>query len=834
MHTGKRKSRLRCAALAAVALLLAGCANLPTPGSLLKPPTPDAKPGPEAKVDYQAIVQALLPSGATLIEPTQQGTSLAKPGPVQAVDLTGDGQKELVAGYRLGQGSVGVLVLAEGMIDHNTYGWHKIWEDKASGNDLALLQPADVTGDGVPELLVGVSIGASVGNGLKVVGFPSGQPQVLAQNAYHRLDVADFSGAYGPDGKEELALWSKDTGTAMAVEVFRYHEGKLIPAPDTYAAYFPTVVKYYQEQLKAAPEAPFLWYYLADAHVKAGQPREALSALAKAAALPDAGLPPAALALVKGEALLALGRNEEALRTFREITALSSRLGTHDQARTHYGLARAAEALGNLDAARADYRKALELDPDWPLPEQALDRLDLEPLAQQITAALERLTPEERADPERALNQIRGGKALRLHVTKASGAGRELITVDFGPAEASLYPAHGLFWWDGPRLERFHSQVFYSSEAAYHGLDAGFTVTEAMLTHGVDSQVEATVIYDSAATGSGSPRPVLYLLRLEGQPLPVLWRILWRSPGAPTLWRNSHGQIRFTGPDLTEFTLEGDSWSVGDGRDNIFQEANPGPHRRFLDTWQRDGDAFRRVRTRTLPSAYATLVELIYDLSTGRDDEAVKLVTHPELLDWARALVLTQEPVGQRWQLDLAAPGPSPEQRGPLTITSGPAAGVTVTFLEKDGQFLVNGFKKDGITFIPGLARAITDYLEKGEIQKTPFGGKVFAAYQLLGTAEKNGEIQAYVWALLHEIVREDTGFKVGSGSSLPLVLKFRRDPDGSLTPVGYDKPGDGAYYLPSIRRLFPPELVEPILKRGGNVRDLAAQIFLKAHRTSW
>jgi tetratricopeptide (TPR) repeat protein len=787
-------------------------------------------------VDYQKIVESFLPAGATLTQPRQDFTHLNQPGLVQAADLNGDGENELIAGYQLDH-SAGVLVLAQGMADSlQHYGWQKIWEEKGQGHDLALLYPADVTGDGVPELLVGWTIGASAGNGLSIVGFRE-RPSVLAQTGYHRLDVADFPGEYGPDGRNELAIWTKDTGTAFAVDVWRYHEGKLVPAPDTYAAYFPAVVKYYEEQLKVQPEAPILWYYLADAQVRAGRPEEALKSIAKAAAYPDSSVSPASLELVRGDALYALGRYTEAERAYRSAAGTTKTAGKRILARAYYGLGRTKEAQGNLEAARTSYREALRLTPDWPDPAAALRRLEVRPAIDALTSYLQSLTPDNRSTGLGRLPWFarEHGLALQTAHRVAGDAGIELLAVDLGPAAAGAsspaqgFLAHVLFWWDGPGQDKFHAQIFYSADAAEHGLDENYAIGEVQVTSGREGKPEAALIYDSRALGSGSPRPVLYLLRLNGEK----WRILWRSPEGPT-WRASHGKIRFTSSDLSEFTLEGDSWFLGDGKDNIFHEANAGPHRIFLDTWKREGDAYRRVEATTLPSAYATLVELVYNLSTGREEEAAKLVTDPELLDWARALVLNQEPLGEGWQLDLSAPGPSPERRGPLTITGGPAAGVTVTFQEKDGRFLVAGFRKDGLTFIPGLARAITEYLEEGGIQRTPFGGKVFAAYQLLGTAEKNGEIHAYVWALLREIVREDAGFKVGSGSSLPLVLRFRRDPGGTLAPVGYGEPGDGAFYVPSIRRLFPPELVDLVLRPDHPVTELAAQVFLKARRAPW
>lgn len=57
---------------------------------------------------------------------------------------------------------------------------------------------------------------------------------------------------------------------------------------------------------------------------------------------------------------------------------------------------------------------------------------------------------------------------------------------------------------------------------------------------------------------------------------------------------------------------------------------------------------------------------------------------------------LIQQPLGQRWLLEL--PDPAAEVQGPLTIASGPAAGIQVTFANREGKWLLKELKKVRVT----------------------------------------------------------------------------------------------------------------------------------------
>ncbi|MBC8449892.1 MAG: PD40 domain-containing protein [Chloroflexi bacterium] len=167
----------------------------------------------------------------------------------------------------------------------------------------------------------------------------------------------------------------------------------------------------------------------------------------------------------------------------------------------------------------------------------------------------------------------------------------------------------------------------------------------------------------------------LYRLQKNG------WQEVWKARDAAA-WRHSHASLRFISDGIEAVVLESSSWLLGDPKSSIFWEANAGPHRWFLDTWQRQGDAYVLVQSETRPSAYNTLVEFIYALKTGEDPR--RWVAEPGLLEIARRLDLAALPSTQVSFADWS----TGEQEGPIFLDHG-GRWITFDFIVRDGQYLV-------------------------------------------------------------------------------------------------------------------------------------------------
>ncbi|MEW5935854.1 MAG: hypothetical protein AB1816_19915, partial [Bacillota bacterium] len=277
-----------------------GSASGSTPGGApggagSRPPVFDLLPA-----EAEELARRFLPEGAQLTEVAPTGATawgaLARAPAVQTIRFWPEGELLILAGYRRDPGRAGAMLLGR-----RASGWEKLWSEEQDGCGIERLQLADVLGEGKPQLLVGWDAGPSLGGRLEVLSWTGNGLESVALLGYHRLDVVDLSGTYARDGRCELAVWTKDTGDAYAVEVYRWHEGRFVPAPDTYRTYYPTVVDYYAQRTREHPDVRAYWYYLALAQVRAQEARAALDSLVRARGL-DGHPADAALFLVEGDA----------------------------------------------------------------------------------------------------------------------------------------------------------------------------------------------------------------------------------------------------------------------------------------------------------------------------------------------------------------------------------------------------------------------------------------------------------------------------------------------------------------------------------------------------
>ena len=89
-------------------------------------------------------------------------------------------------------------------------------------------------------------------------------------------------------------------------------------------------------------------------------------------------------------------------------------------------------------------------------------------------------------------------------------------------------------------------------------------------------------------------------------------------------------------------------------------------------------------------------------------------------------------------------------------------------------------------------------------------GGKVFCAYNVLGTESRDNVANVYVWALCGEYTLDNGVLTLSTASRLPVALHMQKS-NGQYTVTSYDVPRDGIDYGPSIQRIFPPDAIEKI-----------------------
>jgi hypothetical protein len=222
-----------------------------------------------------SMVQKYIPPGSELAVIKGVYPKMA----VCIADIDSDGIPEMIAGYKW-QGNPYVMILK-----YHQYAWYKIATIKGTGYDINYLDVAPVSSKKTNDIIVGWQVGA-IWSELTIFTYINQTLKEIVKGIhYSSIEVEDMPGEKGKDGRAEIALWQHDTGMAYKVEVYRWANGKLVPALDVYPYYFKKVVIYYKRKVKETPEAAFYWYYLADAQLKAGMPEKALQSIERGLAL---------------------------------------------------------------------------------------------------------------------------------------------------------------------------------------------------------------------------------------------------------------------------------------------------------------------------------------------------------------------------------------------------------------------------------------------------------------------------------------------------------------------------------------------------------------------
>lgn len=186
--------------------------------------------------------------------------------------------------------------------------WQVIANIEGEGYNLNYLKAASITSKRSSEIVIGWQVGAVLAKLNIYKWMPYGFKNILDEDIYYsKIEVEDMPSKSGRDGKDEIALWTHDTGEAYKVDVYRWENGKLVRAIDVYPYYFKKVAEYYEEKIKEMPEAGFYWYYLADAQIKSGEPKKALKSIEVAMKLQYPYPSIEDLIKLKKEAMLKLG-----------------------------------------------------------------------------------------------------------------------------------------------------------------------------------------------------------------------------------------------------------------------------------------------------------------------------------------------------------------------------------------------------------------------------------------------------------------------------------------------------------------------------------------------
>lgn len=169
------------------AWLVSGCGLTDTPNELMRAPSADS--------DQQSINQAVmqfLPPGSQLTVPLHPLESSA----VSLQDLDGDGSPEVTAFYKSEKTDyeIGVVILSK-----KQGSWNKLASFTGIGSELDYVQFVDMTGDHLPEILIGFGGGDDLNKELSIFSVSQGNLHELFKETYSVLAVGDLTGDNLPD-----------------------------------------------------------------------------------------------------------------------------------------------------------------------------------------------------------------------------------------------------------------------------------------------------------------------------------------------------------------------------------------------------------------------------------------------------------------------------------------------------------------------------------------------------------------------------------------------------------------------------------------------------------
>ncbi len=199
-----------------MAAVLSGCGSLPR--FTLNPQELYARPQlPATYTELSGLLDDVLASGAEYAAPTT-GSNIQS---VQLIDLTGDGQEEAVAYFRM-PGAEKPLKLC--VFAPNDDGFRMSNLIEASGSSIYSVAFNDLDADGLSEILVGWKATAEL-QVLEIYALQGTEHRTLLRTDYVRYAVLDLNG----DGQQELVVLRADEeGDSVAEYYTRQEDGTYV------------------------------------------------------------------------------------------------------------------------------------------------------------------------------------------------------------------------------------------------------------------------------------------------------------------------------------------------------------------------------------------------------------------------------------------------------------------------------------------------------------------------------------------------------------------------------------------------------------------------------
>lgn len=219
--------------------------------------------------NFEEIAKKFIPPEGVLLTPKYPLNSKS----VGSADLDGDSQNELILSFR-SDNEIKTIVLKK-----ENDNWYKAAETGNAGHEnVNYREFVDLTGEGRKQLVIAFS---SQGRDAELHGYSleeNNLNELFALN-YNRLQVLKVPTNDRNKPDVNLAIWKKEDSGAYNVDLLKWNGTELESINDTGKYYSSNVVPYFLRKVKREPDTPQNWYNLADSLIKAGQMRDAQTAI---------------------------------------------------------------------------------------------------------------------------------------------------------------------------------------------------------------------------------------------------------------------------------------------------------------------------------------------------------------------------------------------------------------------------------------------------------------------------------------------------------------------------------------------------------------------------
>lgn len=280
-------------------LFLSSCNFMPSPDSIISSPRPKANID-KTNTNADSIITGFLTKSAKLYIPQKSKNK----SPIYNVDLNGDKENELIFVYEDEKHIIqsGFTILKKGKKV-----WERIFTEKEEFKTITAIDFIDLTGDNLPEILVGYD------DMLAIYNYKNNTYKREITLKFTDYKIEDLKNELGTDGMTELLVYHKDIETPE-ITVLRWSGYKYQVVSDEFPSYNQELIDYYENNKQKYHNQSSYWFSYSQILYNAKKYDQALEYIVDAYFIESHPTKKAQYLIFKAKILLAMGDYEAAIK----------------------------------------------------------------------------------------------------------------------------------------------------------------------------------------------------------------------------------------------------------------------------------------------------------------------------------------------------------------------------------------------------------------------------------------------------------------------------------------------------------------------------------------